>query len=96
MRISGGSIQHYRVGQAVSLVCRVEGLTTPPLALYWERGNKVGCVQLCSNTLDDLLVKVVTAKHRPGSVLETEKLSGVSRVSLHLGSVELADTGHSC
>ena len=46
--------------------------------------------------LDDLLVKVVTAKHRPGSVLETEKLSGVSRVSLHLGSVELADTGHSC
>ena len=99
MRISGGSIQHYRVGQAVSLVCRVEGLPAPPLALYWERGNKVGAVcssVLCSNTLDDLLVKVVTAKHRPGSVLETEKLSGVSRVSLHLGSVELADTGHSC
>ena len=36
---------------------------------------------------------MVTAKHRPGSVLETEKLSGLSRVSLHIGSVELADTG---
>ena len=35
----------------------------------------------------------MTAKHRPGSVLETEKLSGLSRVSLHIGSVELADTG---
>ena len=41
MRISGGGIQHYRVGQAASLVCRVRGLTSPPLALYWERGNKV-------------------------------------------------------
>ena len=36
---------------------------------------------------------MVAAKHRPGSVLETEKLSGLSRVSLHIGSVELADTG---
>ena len=43
MTISGGSIQHFLVGQGVSLVCRVQGpgLTSPPLALYWERGNKV-------------------------------------------------------
>ena len=40
-----------------------------------------------------ILLQVVTAKHRPGSVLETEKLSGLSRVSLHIGSVELTDTG---
>ena len=76
MTITGGSIQHYRVGQSISLVCRVQGLVDPPLALYWERGHKV-----------------VTAKHRPGSVLETEKLSGVSRVSLYINSVELTDTG---
>jgi len=76
MTITGGSIQHYRVGQSISLVCRVQGLVDPPLALYWERGHKV-----------------VTAKHRPGSVLETEKLSGVSRVSLYISSVELTDTG---
>ena len=35
----------------------------------------------------------MTAANRPGSVLETEKLSGVSRVSLHIASVKLADTG---
>ena len=50
MRISGGGIQHYRVGQAASLVCRVRGLTSPPLALYWERGNKViSILELQSN-----------------------------------------------
>ena len=37
--------------------------------------------------------KVVTAKHRPGSVLETERLKERSRVSLQFASVELADTG---
>ena len=43
MTISGGSIQHFLVGQGVSLECRVQGpgLRSPPLALYWERGNKV-------------------------------------------------------
>ena len=43
MTISGGSIQHFVVGQGASLECRVQGpgLTSPPLALYWERGNKV-------------------------------------------------------
>ena len=37
--------------------------------------------------------KVVTAKQRPGSVLETERLRERSRVSLQFASVELTDTG---
>ena len=37
--------------------------------------------------------QVVTAKQRPGTILETEKLAGVSRISLFIGSVELTDTG---
>ena len=76
MLVSGGSIQHYTVGQTVSLDCRLEGHREPPVSLYWERGNKV-----------------VTAKHRPGSVLETERFKERSRVSLQFASVELADTG---
>ena len=76
MTVSGGSIQHYTVGQSVSLDCRLEGLTTAPVSLYWERGNKV-----------------ITAKQRPGSVLETERLKQRSRVSLLFASVELTDTG---
>ena len=74
--MSGGSIQHYREGQTVSLECRVEGHSEPPVSLYWERGNKV-----------------ITAKQRPGSVLETERLKQRSRVSLLFASVELTDTG---
>ena len=75
MAVSGGSIQHYTEGQKVSLECRVDH-STPPVSLYWERGNKV-----------------VTAKQRPGSVLETERLKQRSRVSLLFASVELTDTG---
>ena len=37
--------------------------------------------------------KVVTAKQRPGSVLETERLKQRSRVSLQFAKVELTDTG---
>ena len=77
MKISGGSIQHYTEGQTVSLECRLEGHSEPPVSLYWEKGNKV-----------------VTAKHRPGSVLETERLRQTSRVSLQFSSVELTDTGN--
>ena len=76
MSVSGGSIHHHTVGQSVSLECRLEGLTTPPVSLYWERGNKV-----------------ITANQRPGTVLDTEKLATVSRVTLHLARVELQDTG---
>ena len=76
MVVSGGSIQHYTEGQTgVSLECLVDH-STPPVSLYWERGNKV-----------------VTAKQRPGSVLETERLKQRSRVSLLFASVELTDTG---
>ena len=78
MSVSGGSIHHHTVGQSVSLECRLEGLTTPPVSLYWERGNKV-----------------ITANQRPGTVLDTEKLATVSRVTLHLARVELQDTGQS-
>jgi hypothetical protein len=38
--------------------------------------------------------KVVTAKERPGVSLETEKLAGVSRIRLYIGSTVLADTGN--
>lgn len=76
MRVSGGDIQHYTEGQTVSLECRLEGHSQPPVSLYWERGNKV-----------------VTAKQRPGSVLETERLEQRSRVSLQFASVKLTDTG---
>lgn len=41
MSVGGGNIQHYIVGQSLTLVCIVEGLMTPPVALYWEKGNKV-------------------------------------------------------
>ena len=57
MTISGGSIQHFLVGQGVSLVCRVQGpgLTSPPLALYWERGNKVSdSEEECDNTVNKI------------------------------------------
>ena len=76
MSVSGGSIHHHTVGQSVSLECRLEGHSQPPVSLYWERGNKV-----------------VTAKQRPGSVLETERLEQRSRVSLQFASVKLTDTG---
>ena len=38
--------------------------------------------------------KVVTAKERPGVVLETEKLAGTSRLHLFFASAELSDTGN--
>ena len=44
MSITGGDIQHYVVGQSLTLVCMVQGLLSPPVALYWEKGNKV---ELC-------------------------------------------------
>ena len=39
--------------------------------------------------------KVITANQRPGTVIDTEKLAAVSRVTLHLSRVELQDTGQS-
>ena len=38
--------------------------------------------------------KVVTAKERPGVVLEIEKMAGTSRLYLFFASAELADTGN--
>jgi len=38
--------------------------------------------------------KVLTAKERTGVSLETEKLAGVSRISLYIGSAVLSDTGN--
>ena len=64
-------------GSGVVLECLVSGLSSPPLSLYWEKGNKV-----------------ITAKERPGVSLETEKLVGVSRISLYIGSTKLSDTGN--
>eukprot|EP00092_Neocalanus_flemingeri_P036861 GFUD01040122.1.p1 GENE.GFUD01040122.1~~GFUD01040122.1.p1 ORF type:complete len:381 (-),score=139.23 GFUD01040122.1:297-1439(-) len=77
MTIPGGSIQFVTSGGGIMLECLVSGLSSPPLSLYWEKGNKV-----------------VTAKERPGVSLETEKVAGVSRISLYIGSVELSDTGN--
>eukprot|EP00092_Neocalanus_flemingeri_P084683 GFUD01106420.1.p1 GENE.GFUD01106420.1~~GFUD01106420.1.p1 ORF type:complete len:381 (+),score=137.72 GFUD01106420.1:161-1303(+) len=77
MTIPGGSIQYVTSGGGIVLECLVSGLSSPPLSLYWEKGNKV-----------------VTAKERPGVSLETEKVAGVSRISLYIGSVELSDTGN--
>eukprot|EP00092_Neocalanus_flemingeri_P016410 GFUD01017760.1.p1 GENE.GFUD01017760.1~~GFUD01017760.1.p1 ORF type:complete len:380 (+),score=133.27 GFUD01017760.1:174-1313(+) len=77
MTIPGGSIQYVTSGGGIVLECLVSGLSSPPLSLYWEKGNKV-----------------VTAKERPGVSLETEKVAGVSRISLYIGSAELSDTGN--
>jgi len=38
--------------------------------------------------------KVVSAKERPGVSLETEKVAGVSRIGLYIGSTEISDTGN--
>ena len=77
MTIPGGSIQYITSGSGVVLECLVSSLSSPPLSLYWEKGNKV-----------------VTAKERSGVSLETEKLVGVSRISLYFGSTLLSDTGN--
>eukprot|EP00092_Neocalanus_flemingeri_P001106 GFUD01001179.1.p1 GENE.GFUD01001179.1~~GFUD01001179.1.p1 ORF type:complete len:378 (+),score=135.13 GFUD01001179.1:223-1356(+) len=77
MTIPGGSIQYVTSGGGIVLECLVSGLSSPPLSLYWEKGNKV-----------------VTAKERPGVSLETEKVAGVSRITLYFGSAELSDTGN--
>eukprot|EP00092_Neocalanus_flemingeri_P060116 GFUD01072014.1.p1 GENE.GFUD01072014.1~~GFUD01072014.1.p1 ORF type:complete len:375 (+),score=135.99 GFUD01072014.1:199-1323(+) len=77
LTISGGSIQYVTSGGGIMLECLVSGLSSPPLSLYWEKGNKV-----------------VTAKERPGVSLETEKVAGVSRITLYIGSAELSDTGN--
>eukprot|EP00092_Neocalanus_flemingeri_P045278 GFUD01050513.1.p1 GENE.GFUD01050513.1~~GFUD01050513.1.p1 ORF type:complete len:375 (+),score=136.67 GFUD01050513.1:135-1259(+) len=77
MTISGGSIEYVTSGGGIMLECLVSGLSSPPLSLYWEKGNKV-----------------VTAKERPGVSLETEKVAGVSRITLYFGSAELSDTGN--
>jgi len=77
MTIPGGSIQYMTSGGGVVLECLVSGLNSPPLSLYWEKGNKV-----------------ITAKERPGVSLETEKLVGVSRISLYIGRTVLSDTGN--
>jgi len=41
MTIPGGSIQYVTSGRGVVLECLVSGLSSPPLSLYWEMGNKV-------------------------------------------------------
>ena len=38
--------------------------------------------------------KVVSAKERPGVSLEAEKVAGVSRIGLYIGSTEISDTGN--
>merc|ERR1711887_174176 len=77
MSIPGGSIQFIPSGHGIELECLVSGLATPPLSLYWEKGNKV-----------------VSARERPGVSLETEKVAGVSRINLYIGSTEISDTGN--
>ena len=41
MTIPGGPIQYATSGMGVGLECLVSGLSSPPLSLYWEKGNKV-------------------------------------------------------
>jgi len=77
MSIPGGPVQFVTTGSAIELECLVSGLTTPPIALYWEKYNKV-----------------LSAKDRPGVSLETEKVAGVSRVGLYIGSAGVSDTGN--
>jgi len=39
--ISGPEIQYVSSGSTVGLECRITGLTSPPLSLYWKRGSRV-------------------------------------------------------
>ena len=68
---------------------------------YATRGSGVGLECLVSGLRNPPLSlywekgnKVVTAKERPGVSLETEKVAGVSRISLYIGSTLLSDTGN--
>jgi len=39
--ISGPQIQYVALGSTVGLECRISGLPSPPLSLYWKRGSRV-------------------------------------------------------
>jgi len=39
--ISGPKLQYVALGSTVGLECKISGLTTPPLSLYWKRGSRV-------------------------------------------------------
>jgi len=39
--ISGPKVQYVSAGSTVGLECRIVGLTSPPLSLYWRRGERV-------------------------------------------------------
>jgi hypothetical protein len=39
--ISGPQIQYVSAGSTVGLECRISGLASPPLSLYWQRGSRV-------------------------------------------------------
>merc|ERR1712060_447064 len=39
--ISGPKVQYVSAGSTVGLECRIQGLPSPPLSLYWKRGNRV-------------------------------------------------------
>lgn len=39
--ISGPKVQYVSAGSTVGLECRIQGLPSPPLSLYWKRGSRV-------------------------------------------------------
>merc|ERR1711936_61277 len=39
--ISGPKVQYVSAGSTVGLECWIQGLPSPPLSLYWKRGNRV-------------------------------------------------------
>merc|ERR1719249_302469 len=39
--ISGPKVQYVSAGSTVGLECRIQGLPSPPLSLYWKRGKRV-------------------------------------------------------
>lgn len=39
--ISGPKVQYVSARSTVGLECRIQGLPSPPLSLYWKRGNRV-------------------------------------------------------
>jgi len=39
--ISGPKVQYVSAGSTVGLECRIQGLPSPPLSLYWKRDSKV-------------------------------------------------------
>merc|ERR1712210_48042 len=39
--ISGPKVQYVSAGSTVGLECRIQGLPSPPLSLYWKRGDRV-------------------------------------------------------